>query len=335
MVSASILENIGDAIYGVGPDWRVRFFNRQAERFFGRGREEVVGRGLLDCFPAAKGTQVDAAIRAVMTGREPLQMEMLSPSTGRWADVRVFPVDDGGVAVSFRDITETKKLEAALRDAIQNQDMLFRELTHRVTNNFQEVASRLSLQGRDVQDPTARDMCEKMASSIRCMALVHRRLYRSSNRVDDQDLGDYVRALCEDLASTLPPNISIEARVDGGAVVPTEVATTVGMMVAELVMNSRKYAWAPGARGRIVVALRRDGELIEVQLWDDGRGVPEGTDLTRSEGFGLKLLQAQVKRLHGSFSQRNVEGGATFTLRFPAPQRTGGREGHAQAAARS
>jgi two-component sensor histidine kinase len=45
-----------------------------------------------------------------------------------------------------------------------------------------------------------------------------------------------------------------------------------GHDVAELVMNSSKYAWAPDEAGRMVVTLRRHGELVEAQLWDNGRG---------------------------------------------------------------
>lgn len=321
MIREELLDAVGDAIYALAADWTVTFFNREAERFFGRDRKDVLGRSLWEVFPAAKETELADALRQAMKTREAIRLDLLSPTTGRVIDARMFPLKNGGLGVSWRDISTRKKLETALQEAVKNQDMLFRELAHRVTNNFHEVAARVSLQAREMQDPTARDMCEKMAASIRCMALVHRRLYRSRAHIDEQDLGEYVRALAEDLASSLPENITLSAVTETGAAVSVDVATTVGMMIAELVTNSRKYAWAPGDKGRMIVTMRRDGGIIEVELWDDGRGVPEGMDLRKSAGLGLKLLDLQIKRLKGTFTHRNVEGGAIFLLRFPEPER--------------
>lgn len=321
MIRNEILDGIGDAIYGVAADWNVTFFNRQAEAFFGYDRQDVIGRDLWDIFPAARETQLSDAIRQAMRARETIHLDVLSPTTGKYAAVRIFPLKNGGLGVSWHDITDKKMQEVALQEAIENQDMLFRELAHRVTNNFNEVAARVYLQGRELRDPVAREMCDKMAASIRCMALVHRRLYRNKAHIDEQDLGEYVRALCEDLSSSLPDTVTLSAVVEPGATVSTDVATTVGMMVAELVTNSRKYAWAPGEPGRMVVTMRRDGDVADVELWDDGRGVPEGMDLHTSAGLGLKLLNMQIKRLKGTFTHRNVEGGAVFRLRFPIPAR--------------
>lgn len=321
VIRNEILDGIGDAIYGVAADWTVLFFNRRAEEFFGRPREDVVGRNLWDIFPAARETELADALHQAMRTREETNVELLSPTTGKYAALRLFPLNGGGLGVSWHDITEKKKMDIALREAVENQDMLFRELAHRVTNNFQEVAARVDLQGRDLRDPAAREMCEKMATSIRCMAVVHRRLYSSRAHIDEQDLGEYVRALCEDLASSLPKNIALSSVVEAGAAVSVDVATTVGMIIAELVTNARKYAWPAGEAGRMVVTMRREADAVEIELRDDGKGLPEGMDLRRSAGLGLKLLNLQVKRLRGSFSHHNRKRGAVFLLRFPLPKR--------------
>jgi PAS domain S-box-containing protein len=128
LVANTILEGIGDAIYSVTSDWSVIFFNRQAELFFGRSRTEVVGKTLWDSFPAVRDSELAEGLQRVMETRAPLEMVTLSPSTGRWADVRIFPLEDGGVAASWRDVTAQKRQEAALADAIQNQDRLLRQL---------------------------------------------------------------------------------------------------------------------------------------------------------------------------------------------------------------
>lgn len=128
LIADTILESIGDAIYSVASDWSVAFFNRQAELFFGRSRTDVMGRSLWECFPAARDSELGDGLRQVMETRAPLVMVTLSPSTGRWADTRMFPLEDGGIAVSWRDVTAQKSQEAALADATQAQDLLLRRL---------------------------------------------------------------------------------------------------------------------------------------------------------------------------------------------------------------
>ncbi|MGZ6016353.1 MAG: PAS domain-containing protein, partial [Phenylobacterium sp.] len=122
------MEGIGDAIYSVAPDWSVDFFNRQAELFFGRPRSEVIGRSLWDCFPAARDSELGRGLRQVMETRTPLDLVTLSPSTGRWADTRMFPLEDGGIAISWRDVTAQKTQEAALADATEAEALLVRRL---------------------------------------------------------------------------------------------------------------------------------------------------------------------------------------------------------------
>lgn len=128
MFANNILESIGDAIYGVATDWSVVFFNRQAELFFNRSRDELIGRSIWDAFPAVRNSQIGDGLRRVMETGAPLDMVAQSPTTGRWADIRMFPLDYGGVAVSWRDVTMQQVQDAALADALRNQDRLYRQL---------------------------------------------------------------------------------------------------------------------------------------------------------------------------------------------------------------
>jgi PAS domain S-box-containing protein len=126
--ASTILEEIGDAIYGVAADWSFVIFNRQAEQFFGRSRTEVIGRSLWDCFPAARDSELGEGLRRVMETRAPLDLVTLSPSTGRWADIRMFPLEDGGLAASWRDVTAQKRQEVTLKESAEAQDLLLRRL---------------------------------------------------------------------------------------------------------------------------------------------------------------------------------------------------------------
>ena len=105
MISQEILDDIGDAIYALDADWRFTFFNREAERFFKRDRGTVLGRTVWECFPLARGSELGVVLERVMKTRRRAHMDLLSPSTGRSTDARVFPLENGGVAASWRDNT--------------------------------------------------------------------------------------------------------------------------------------------------------------------------------------------------------------------------------------
>ncbi|TAJ73851.1 MAG: PAS domain-containing sensor histidine kinase [Phenylobacterium sp.] len=128
MITSPILDEIGDAIYALDTDWRFTLFNNQAEQFFGRDRKEVLGRSVWDCFPAARGTELAHLLEEVMRSRKPAHLEVLSPSTGRWTDTRIFPLTEGGIVANWRDITREKQQQAQLAEAIEAREDAMREL---------------------------------------------------------------------------------------------------------------------------------------------------------------------------------------------------------------
>ncbi|MCA1751480.1 MAG: tetratricopeptide repeat protein, partial [Flavobacteriales bacterium] len=67
--------------------------------------------------------------------------------------------------------------KAVLAKALDDKDLLLREIHHRVKNNLQVVSSLLSLQGRSLDDATAREAVIAGKSRVRSMALIHQDLY--------------------------------------------------------------------------------------------------------------------------------------------------------------
>ena len=113
---AALLESISDAFYAVDRDWRVRYANQRALDHFSMSREDLIGKVLWDAIPVGRGTRLEEEYRRVMVHRRPAALEAISPLTGRWIEVHVYPTPQG-VAVNFRDITERKRSEEALRDS--------------------------------------------------------------------------------------------------------------------------------------------------------------------------------------------------------------------------
>jgi PAS domain S-box-containing protein len=114
----AVLESIGDGFASFDDEWRFRYVNARAAEMAGTTREAVLGRVLWDVVGDVAETPLMAAMRRVMQGRTAEELESVSTVLGgRWLDARVYPAEDGGVSVFFRDATEAHRARAALRES--------------------------------------------------------------------------------------------------------------------------------------------------------------------------------------------------------------------------
>ncbi len=118
------LEHIHDVVVAYDRDWRYVYLNRSAERYVGAPRESLLGRVLWEAFPTLGGTAVEAAFRRAAASDEPSEFEILGPVRGRHLMARVHPWS-GGVVCFFRDVTEQREAETALRVSEERHRSLF------------------------------------------------------------------------------------------------------------------------------------------------------------------------------------------------------------------
>jgi PAS domain S-box-containing protein len=116
-----VLESISDAFYAVDRDWRFTYVNHQAEHWWGRPREELIGKVVWEEFPQAVGSEPHWAHLSAAAERRVVRVETLSPLLLRWIDISIYPAADGGLSVFFRDITDRKQAEAAVREGEERQ----------------------------------------------------------------------------------------------------------------------------------------------------------------------------------------------------------------------
>jgi len=121
--TSKILESIGDAFYSLDKDFNFTYVNREAERLWGLRREDLLGRHFLKVFPQAVGTpSYHRIMRAVEDGRM-VAYEAISPIIHRWVETSVYPTE-AGLSIYFRDITERKRAEEALKGALAEVRLL-------------------------------------------------------------------------------------------------------------------------------------------------------------------------------------------------------------------
>jgi two-component sensor histidine kinase len=233
--------------------------------------------------------------------------------------VRVLPLVDqkqpAGALVLLRDVSDLRRRDRLLL----SKDATIREIHHRVKNNLQTIASLLRLQGRRLQSPEARAALRESERRIRSIAIVHETLSREAG--DVVSLNEIVRPLArlvEETTST--PEHTIRFKVEGDAgELPGEVATPLAVVLNELMQNAVDHAFPEGASDDALVQVnlsRTDGH-VEIEVRDNGAGLPDQFTLEGSRGLGLSIVQALVtSELQGSIEMHDDDG-TSVLVRVP------------------
>jgi len=115
-----ILGSMNEGFVLFDRDFTIVDVNKETLRRDGRRREDLIGRSHWDAFPGTETTPLGDMYRRVMRDRKPetLEQKYTFPD-GRimWVDARAFPTRDGGVAIFWRDVTERKHADEALRES--------------------------------------------------------------------------------------------------------------------------------------------------------------------------------------------------------------------------
>jgi two-component sensor histidine kinase len=220
-----------------------------------------------------------------------------------------------GVAQAFRSAITRDADEGEAR--LAERDLRLRELQHRMTNNFQTVASLLEMQIRRSPDGAARQALREALSRVVSISEAHSSLYAASHDVSAVDMSAYLQDLCANLAEALflGALVRLECRADAAAL-DRDRAVALGLIVNELVTNAAKHAFVDGRPGQIRVAFAREGDVYRLVVEDDGKGLPPDF-ATRRQGLGRGLVEAFTRQAGGSL--KVSEGpGARFEVELAA-----------------
>lgn len=226
---------------------------------------------------------------------------------------------EGVVLRQVRRIAELSAEREALTRALEQKEILAREVDHRVKNSLQIVAGVMRLQGRTVTDPAARAAFEDTYARVMSVARVHDSLHRSED-IESVDLGETLRQLCGDLAAGVAGAAQrLEVEAAPGLTVSSRTAVALSLVATELVTNALKYAYEPGEPGRVEVSAKaRTSGGVEVRVCDFGRGLPANWD-TRPRhdggGLGMRVIRAMLDRIGAELEVGSATGpGTCFTV---------------------
>ena len=283
---AAIVESSEDAILGKDLNGLITSWNAAAERLLGYRAEDVVGKSMMMLIPTDRLEEEARILAKIRAGERipPFETVRLCKSGDELpVSLSVSPVRnaDGaivGASTIARDITERREAEV-------RQDLLLREMDHRIKNLFTLAGGLVTLSARQAADPAqlADVVRERLASLARAHSLTAGR-----GEVGATTLHTLIAAI-------LSPYEGGAGRVaiEGPDVALCgEAVTGLAMVLHELATNAAKYGALSADAGHIKVISIQHGDRFEL-IWTERGGPAVIPDV--EEGFGSKLIGATVK----------------------------------------
>ncbi len=318
----AFLDAIPDMILRVTADGNIvdaRFPPRSnlqtaADALVGISLEELAGR-----FPGvAPGLAAEAkgSIRKALESGGPSTMEFVIDSDGGplHYESRFAASGDAEVIVVTRETTPEKRVQES-----KKQDVLLKEIHHRVKNNLQVISSLLSLQASAAKDPLTSRLLDESRNRVRSVALIHEKLYQERGG-QGGGYAPYVRDLANQLLRFYKGDsglVSIQIDVDD-IPMDMDVSVPVGLILNELLSNALAHAFPQDRSGRISVRMRGvSGGRIEIAVADNGVGFPKEIDFRSPSSLGLRIVNMLAQQIRATLTL-DTEGGTTFLVTFPS-----------------
>jgi len=198
---------------------------------------------------------------------------------------------------------EIEALVAMVTHDLSEKEVLLREVYHRVKNNLQVVQSLLKMGARTLPSLDAREAIETAVQRVHVMAMVHEHLYQTPD-LAGLTLSSYLRDVVEGAIasnSEQPERIQLEFETDE-IPIPLDFAIPLGLLANELVSNCLKHGLAHGRAGKISITARNFPGAMRLVVHDNGVGLPDDFDPTKTTSMGLKLAGSLAHQLGGKLS---------------------------------
>lgn len=236
----------------------------------------------------------------------------------QWLTIGILALLGIVAIVIFFAYRNNKRITSQLEKKNTENELLLKEIHHRVKNNLQVISSLLSLQSAHVQDKTVLDAMRESQNRVRSMALIHQKLYQGEN-LAAVEMRDYFATLGESVLDSFgvaSDKIQVKTPMEKMEL-DVDTAIPIGLIVNELVTNSMKYAFPDKQNGEIRISLTKESAsqlrlvVADTGVGMDGSGVVE----SKSNGFGSQLVQLLTMQLNGKLETQHEKGMMTI-LRF-------------------
>ncbi|MBY5427895.1 PAS domain S-box protein [Rhizobium leguminosarum] len=313
---AAIVESSDDAIVSKTLNGIITTWNKGAERLFGYAADEAVGKPITIVIPPDRLDEEPAILARIQAGERVDHFETIRRrKDGSLIDISltISPIRDGngmiiGASKIARDISERKR-------AAEHQELLLREMHHRVKNLFAITGSIITLAARTAK--TTAELAAGMQDRLVALSLAHEMTLPSPN---GEATGAPQTTLFRLLSNILAPYERDGAnrwQLTGDDIdVSGNKITDLALLFHEFATNAAKYGALSVEEGKLDIAVTKNGNIVEI-VWLESNGPRHEPPETHSIGFGSRLEQIVGKGLGVDISREWMPNGLAIRLSVP------------------
>ena len=227
--------------------------------------------------------------------------------------------------VKFRVASlEKKKLKVLvdeqtkeLKGALEEKEVLIKEIHHRVKNNLAVISGLLEMQSWSLESEEARKALNESKLRVLAIAKIHENLYQNKD-LGKIDFENFLNELKNGIVAAMQvdgKNIELDLIVDSG-LIRLDQAIPCGLIINELLTNSFKHAFNSMNEGRIVIKFTENEDYLFLSVSDNGIGIDEKLMELKKSSLGITLIESLVVQLNAELKIKS-DNGATFELTIP------------------
>ena len=299
---AVLTDAMPQMVWSTLPDGFHDYYNEQWYRFTGVAAGSTNGDGWNDIFHSDDQERAMVAWQASLASGKTYEIQYrLRHHSGvyRWVLGRALPVRDKQGRIT-RWIGTCTDIDAAKRAAEQNE-VLSRELSHRIKNIFAVIVGLVGLSAR--REPAVKGFADDLRARIAALGRAHE-LVRPHSDESRPLLGDAtLKAMLDDLLKAYPARDAGRLTIEGADVGIDDRGTTpVALVFHELATNAAKYGSLSAPEGSVAIDIATEGKTTTI-VWRE-RGGPAQAGAPAVTGFGTRLVEMSIVQQLGGTIER-------------------------------
>jgi two-component sensor histidine kinase len=223
-----------------------------------------------------------------------------------------------GLALAFilhKLVSNSKVVNKRYQAELEENEVLLKEIHHRVKNNLQIVASLLRLQAAEVDSDELKNHFNEAVSRIRSMSLIHEKMYQNEDMANI-DVASYLDSLAHEISglfcSDCHMNVKVHSEVEK---IDMNILVSLSLIFNELVTNSIKHGFMDHGSGAIELDIQMGDKIVTMTYSDNGTWrQPSSEGVT----FGLDLIKTLTDQMDGSYALTKEEGNTTYQFKIPS-----------------
>ncbi|OZV70020.1 tetratricopeptide repeat-containing sensor histidine kinase [Winogradskyella aurantia] len=203
---------------------------------------------------------------------------------------------------------KNRKATKIIKAKNAENELLLKEIHHRVKNNLEMVKSLIALQSAQIEDSATKDAMIASQNRVQSMGIIHQKLYQGEN-LGSIEMKDYFLNLSEGILDTFnaEDRVKIECAMEN-LDLDVDTAVPIGLIVNELLTNALKYAFPENNDGAISISLEKiNRSHLKLKVSDNGVGKIKGL-APKGTGFGTQLVKLLTQQLNGKMTEYSESG---------------------------